>query len=385
VQAPALGECKAALDLSLPRARVRPPAEWGGRATGGRNSSAGLFPRFPTANAVHARCTRTAKRGSVAARTHARTRAHTRARCSSVPTVSRFFVWLTSSTPSLDADRHARAPVKGACSRAGQAGQAGRAAHAGGSQPGARPRRRCTTLVHAAARRTPAGAVAARPLGAPARPSAGGAGSPAARPPARLGPHAAMQQRPPAGFAGYAPPPPPASLYYSIDVECVATGADHNARDVGQISLVDQYENVILNLYVRPDRPVVSYLSALTSLSRQIIDAHGMSLAQACAVLKVRPRASPSRPFQGRQKERRRRRPSNALPIAPAPTAVAAAAATPAAARHPGGRQHPQGRGVAGAARGRRLPVDGARHGQRTLFALPACSACCRCRLPAAG
>ncbi len=34
------------------------------------------------------------------------------------------------------------------------------------------------------------------------------------------------------------------SLYYSIDVECVATGTDHNARAVGQVSLVDQYEQV---------------------------------------------------------------------------------------------------------------------------------------------
>lgn len=32
--------------------------------------------------------------------------------------------------------------------------------------------------------------------------------------------------------------------YYSIDVECVATGTDHNSRAVGQIALVDQYERV---------------------------------------------------------------------------------------------------------------------------------------------
>lgn len=32
--------------------------------------------------------------------------------------------------------------------------------------------------------------------------------------------------------------------YYSIDVECVATGTDHNSRAVGQIALVDQYEQV---------------------------------------------------------------------------------------------------------------------------------------------
>ncbi len=39
---------------------------------------------------------------------------------------------------------------------------------------------------------------------------------------------------------------PPAAVppgpIFSIDVECVATGSDHNSRDVAQIALVDQYE-----------------------------------------------------------------------------------------------------------------------------------------------
>lgn len=95
-------------------------------------------------------------------------------------------------------------------------------------------------------------------------------------------------------MAGYALPP----THFSIDVECVATGTDHNARAVAQISLVvgaapprrrrsrpqpalarsrrlrrlpppsprpqDQYERVLLNLYVRPEQPVVSYLTPLT-------------------------------------------------------------------------------------------------------------------------
>jgi hypothetical protein len=34
------------------------------------------------------------------------------------------------------------------------------------------------------------------------------------------------------------------AAYYSIDVECVATGSDHHSRAVGQIALVDQYEQV---------------------------------------------------------------------------------------------------------------------------------------------
>jgi hypothetical protein len=36
----------------------------------------------------------------------------------------------------------------------------------------------------------------------------------------------------------------PQGPVFSIDVECVATGNDHNSRDVAQISLVDQQERV---------------------------------------------------------------------------------------------------------------------------------------------
>jgi hypothetical protein len=75
------------------------------------------------------------------------------------------------------------------------------------------------------------------------------------------------------------------ALYMSIDVECVATGLRHNDRAVAQIALVDQarpcrapavrvplltprpptqFEQPLLNLYVRPEEAVVSYLTPLT-------------------------------------------------------------------------------------------------------------------------
>lgn len=73
--------------------------------------------------------------------------------------------------------------------------------------------------------------------------------------------------------------PPP--KFYSIDVECVATGNDHNARAVGQISLVDEYERVLLNIYVRPEEPITSYLTPLTGLTKEMLDTHGLPLAQA--------------------------------------------------------------------------------------------------------
>lgn len=75
--------------------------------------------------------------------------------------------------------------------------------------------------------------------------------------------------------------------FYSIDVECVATGTDHNSRKVAQISLVDQYENVLLNLYVKPDVPVVSYLTPLTGLTQEMLEQHGQSQATAVELLKA--------------------------------------------------------------------------------------------------
>lgn len=62
-------------------------------------------------------------------------------------------------------------------------------------------------------------------------------------------------------------PQRPFSKHYSIDVECVATGPGHNDRAVAHIAMVDEHENVLLNVYVRPPVPVVSYLTGLTGLT----------------------------------------------------------------------------------------------------------------------
>mmetsp|Transcript_19332 Transcript_19332/g.21640 ORF Transcript_19332/g.21640 Transcript_19332/m.21640 type:complete len:370 (-) Transcript_19332:58-1167(-) len=68
--------------------------------------------------------------------------------------------------------------------------------------------------------------------------------------------------------------------FYSIDVECVATGPQHNQRSVAQISLVDQHEQVLLNLYIKQDKPVASYIHALTGLTPEQLDA-GIELEEA--------------------------------------------------------------------------------------------------------
>jgi hypothetical protein len=74
--------------------------------------------------------------------------------------------------------------------------------------------------------------------------------------------------------------------YYSIDVECVATGTDHNSRSVAQISLIDQNEQVVLNAYVQPSKPVVSHLSPLTGLTKERLDSDGIPIEKALDLLK---------------------------------------------------------------------------------------------------
>jgi len=73
----------------------------------------------------------------------------------------------------------------------------------------------------------------------------------------------------------------------ALDVECVATAVQHNARATAQIALVSQAGECVLNLYVKPAEPVVSYLGALTSLSKDLIDRHGLPLATAMAQLRA--------------------------------------------------------------------------------------------------
>ncbi|MEW5314448.1 MAG: hypothetical protein WDW38_005948 [Sanguina aurantia] len=79
---------------------------------------------------------------------------------------------------------------------------------------------------------------------------------------------------------------PPPATYYSIDVEAVATGVQHNSRSVAQISLIDEHSNVLLNLYVKPDQPIISYLTPLNGITPEILDAHGMPLQQALQILR---------------------------------------------------------------------------------------------------
>lgn len=75
---------------------------------------------------------------------------------------------------------------------------------------------------------------------------------------------------------------------YSIDVECVATGTQHHDRSLAQIGLVDGTCTPVLNVYVKPELPVVSYLSPITGLTAELLEQQGVRLEDALAQLRSR-------------------------------------------------------------------------------------------------
>ena len=60
--------------------------------------------------------------------------------------------------------------------------------------------------------------------------------------------------------------------YIALDVECVATGKRHDDRDVCLVAVVDYNENVILKKKIKPEKPIVSYLTPLTGVRRGDLD-----------------------------------------------------------------------------------------------------------------
>jgi hypothetical protein len=95
----------------------------------------------------------------------------------------------------------------------------------------------------------------------------------------------------------YSPPPPvlinipPGQPVFSIDVECVATGVQHNARSIAQVALVDEWSRPVFNTYIKQDIPVHSYIYELTGLTKEVLDEHGLPLGAShlLARLKMHP------------------------------------------------------------------------------------------------
>ena len=73
---------------------------------------------------------------------------------------------------------------------------------------------------------------------------------------------------------------PPNLPVFSIDVECVATGIQHNSRSVAQVSLVDAWSRPLFNVYIKQEKPVVSYLSELTGITKELLDTYGIPLGE---------------------------------------------------------------------------------------------------------
>lgn len=74
---------------------------------------------------------------------------------------------------------------------------------------------------------------------------------------------------------------------FSLDVECVATGMSHELSDRSpcSLALVDADSEVLLKLLIKPDKPIVSHLSALTGIQAGDLDG-GCPLSDAIVELK---------------------------------------------------------------------------------------------------
>jgi hypothetical protein len=78
-----------------------------------------------------------------------------------------------------------------------------------------------------------------------------------------------------------APPPviiniPPGHPVFSIDVECVATAIQHNSRSIAQVALVDEWSRPVFSVLIKQDQPVISYITQLTGLTKELLDTHGL-------------------------------------------------------------------------------------------------------------
>ncbi|RYY82813.1 hypothetical protein EON63_12570 [archaeon] len=52
------------------------------------------------------------------------------------------------------------------------------------------------------------------------------------------------------------------------------------------VSAVDEWCRPVLNLYIRQELPVVSYLTPLTGITRELLDAYAVPQAEALASLR---------------------------------------------------------------------------------------------------
>lgn len=78
----------------------------------------------------------------------------------------------------------------------------------------------------------------------------------------------------------------PVGPYYVLKVACVATGYGADDRSVGHIALLDWNLKGKANVFVKPEKKVISYLEPLTNLSKEWLDKYGYELEKAITIIK---------------------------------------------------------------------------------------------------
>ena len=62
---------------------------------------------------------------------------------------------------------------------------------------------------------------------------------------------------------------------------------NHNARSVAQVAIVDEWGRTVFNVFIKQDAPVLSYITELTGLRKEILDQYGLPMAEAMANLRA--------------------------------------------------------------------------------------------------
>ncbi len=66
--------------------------------------------------------------------------------------------------------------------------------------------------------------------------------------------------------------------FFCVDVECAATSKRHSDRTPISVALSDQNEEVLVHSIIKPNEPIVSYLTPLTGVSeRDVRDARSLA------------------------------------------------------------------------------------------------------------
>jgi len=78
----------------------------------------------------------------------------------------------------------------------------------------------------------------------------------------------------------------PEGPVFSLHVGYVATGQKHTHRTPAHIALVNEWAHVVRNIYIRPKKRVVSYLTPFTGIGEEIVSKYGLKQKRAVALIK---------------------------------------------------------------------------------------------------